>query len=261
MPYQQDLRQQLTQIQDMGTSATGFAKQITDVKVQKKAEEEAKAIADAKAKADAAWQKKQAAALAESQKKQQRETIKQTKQIAELTRRNTELARKTALSQKTPAQSDSLGGLTGPSAGKAKGILGVAASLKGIPYKWGGNTPQSGLDCSGYTKLVFARNGITIPRTSREQRKATPNVPASQARPGDLVFFAKNGVVHHVGIYAGNGKMWNSPHTGSHVKLQSVWRSSGDVVSYGRVPQAQSKLKSKSVNAYGLAILSKMGNK
>ncbi len=137
----------------------------------------------------------------------------------------------------------------------------VAASYKGTPYLWGGTNPDVGLDCSGYTKLVFSKYGVNLPRTSREQRAATANVKPNQAKPGDLVFFAKGGRVHHVGIYAGGGKMWNSPRAGKTVSLVNIWRNSGDVVSYGRVAKTSKQAKAMSVNAYGLAIMSKMGQK
>lgn len=107
-----------------------------------------------------------------------------------------------------------------------KGILNIAKKYAGVPYKWGGTNPSIGLDCSGYTQLVFRQVGINLPRVSRQQ--ATVGRPVSglrNARPGDLVFYSTNGSVsgvHHVGIYAGNGKYWNAPHTGAVVSLRPV---------------------------------------
>jgi len=106
------------------------------------------------------------------------------------------------------------------------GVLSIAASLAGIYYIYGGTT-TAGFDCSGYTQYVFAKLGINLPRTAEEQRQAVTAV--SNPKPGDLVFF--DSPASHVGIYAGNGMMWDSPRTGSVVQLQSIWSST---VTYGR---------------------------
>ena len=106
------------------------------------------------------------------------------------------------------------------------GVLSIAASLAGIYYIYGGTT-TAGFDCSGYTQYVFAKLGINLPRTAEEQRQAVTAV--SNPQPGDLVFF--DSPASHVGIYAGNGMMWDSPRTGSVVQLQSIWSST---VTYGR---------------------------
>jgi Cell wall-associated hydrolases (invasion-associated proteins) len=109
---------------------------------------------------------------------------------------------------------------------RSAGVLGIAASLAGIYYVYGGTT-TAGFDCSGYTQYVFGKMGISLPRTAEAQRQAT--TPVSNPQPGDLVFFGSP--AHHVGIYAGNGKMWDSPETGSSVGLHSA-RSTG---TFGRV--------------------------
>jgi peptidoglycan DL-endopeptidase CwlO len=109
---------------------------------------------------------------------------------------------------------------------RASGVLGIAASLAGIYYVYGGTTP-AGFDCSGYTQYVFAQVGISIPRTSEAQQAAI--TPVSNPQPGDLVFFGTP--ADHVGIYAGNNMMWDSPHTGAAVQLQSIWSTT---VTYGR---------------------------
>ena len=106
------------------------------------------------------------------------------------------------------------------------GVLAIAASLKGIYYVYGGTT-TAGFDCSGYTQFVFNRVGITLPRTAEEQRQFA--TPVSTPLVGDLVFFGAP--AHHVGIYAGNGMMWDSPQTGSAIALRSIYASA----TYGRV--------------------------
>jgi len=107
------------------------------------------------------------------------------------------------------------------------GVLAIAASLKGIYYVYGGTT-LAGFDCSGFTQYVFNRVGITLPRTAEQQRQFA--TPVSNPLPGDLVFFGAP--AHHMGIYAGNGMMWDSPQTGSAISLRSIY-STG--VTYGRV--------------------------
>lgn len=95
-----------------------------------------------------------------------------------------------------------------PSASAAASrVLHTADSYRGVPYVWGGNTPK-GFDCSGFTKYVFAKNGITLPRTSREQARVGTALPADfrYLRPGDLMMFAEPGeAISHVAIYAGDG--------------------------------------------------------
>lgn len=87
-------------------------------------------------------------------------------------------------------------------------IVSTAKSKIGKKYKWGGNGPYK-YDCSGFTKEVFRRNGIYIPRNSWNQAKMGMKVSNTRyLRKGDLVFFSskKNKKVDHVGIYIGHGK-------------------------------------------------------
>ncbi len=91
----------------------------------------------------------------------------------------------------------------------------------GTPYVWGGTTP-AGFDCSGLAQYLYTNAGVPIPRTSEEQFKAGTPVATNQLRPGDLVFFRKNGDVHHVGIYLGSGRFLQAPHTGDVVKISSL---------------------------------------
>lgn len=103
-------------------------------------------------------------------------------------------------------------------------------SLMGIPYKWGGNTPQTGLDCSGYIKYVYQKSlGITLPRTAAEMAKVGKKVSINELEPGDLLFFnTSRGRNTHVGMYIGNNKFIQSPRTGDVIRvteLNSSWRS------------------------------------
>ncbi len=83
-------------------------------------------------------------------------------------------------------------------------LLGIAHSLSGIRYQYGGTT-LSGFDCSGFTSYVFRQAGRSIPRTAAGQYSATSRVSRAQAQPGDLVFFNQGGGIDHVGIYLGGG--------------------------------------------------------
>jgi peptidoglycan DL-endopeptidase CwlO len=113
---------------------------------------------------------------------------------------------------------------------RSGGLLGIAASLAGIYYVYGGTT-TAGFDCSGYTQYVFNKVGISLPRTAEQQRQAA--TPVTNPQPGDLVFFGAP--AHHVGIYAGNGKMWDSPETGSPVGLRTDRSERSGGATYGRV--------------------------
>jgi peptidoglycan DL-endopeptidase CwlO len=109
----------------------------------------------------------------------------------------------------------------------AGGVLGIAASLAGTPYSYGGTSPSTGFDCSGFTQYVFSKVGISLPRTAEAQRQAA--TPVSNPQPGDLVFFGNP--AGHVGIYAGGGMMWDSPHSGEVVSKRAIYSSN---VTYGR---------------------------
>jgi len=97
-----------------------------------------------------------------------------------------------------------------PSASAAAArVLNTADQYVGVKYVWGGSTPK-GFDCSGFTKYVFAKNGVGLPRTSREQVRAGDGVPLDfdSMRPGDLLLLAEPGeAISHVAIYVGSGRI------------------------------------------------------
>lgn len=107
----------------------------------------------------------------------------------------------------------------------------IAASKKGSPYRFGAQGPHS-FDCSGLTRYSFKRVGKSLPRTAAQQYNHTKRVSAAHRKRGDLVFFHGRRGVYHVGIYAGKGRIWHAPKTGSAVRLERIWSRA---VSYGRV--------------------------
>jgi len=88
-----------------------------------------------------------------------------------------------------------------------------AKSFIGLPYSWGGSSPEEGFDCSGLTMAVYQLNGLNLPRSSKEQYKIGTPVNKNQLNKGDLVFFAitQRTKVSHVGIYAGDNKFIHAP--------------------------------------------------
>lgn len=99
-----------------------------------------------------------------------------------------------------------------------------AMGMLGIDYKFGGNTPEQGLDCSGLVRYVFKEVwGTHLPRTSEEISQVGSRVDNQDLQPGDLVFYntLKRGF-SHVGIYLGDNKFIHSPSTGGKVRIESM---------------------------------------
>lgn len=100
-------------------------------------------------------------------------------------------------------------------------VVNFAMTLLGIPYTWGGDTPSEGFDCSGFTKYVYAKFGITLPRVSGDQANYGTAVSLSEMKPGDLIYFG-NSSVSHIGIYIGNNQMIHSPSAGKTVEIKDL---------------------------------------
>ena len=113
---------------------------------------------------------------------------------------------------------------------KANAVLIRAISLVGTPYRYGGNTPEGGFDCSGLVGYVYRDMlDLRLPRTTRELAALEgPRIPPSQLTGGDLVFFGSHGEVSHVGIYVGEGRFVHAPSSGGTVRLDHLdgpwWR-------------------------------------
>jgi len=106
-----------------------------------------------------------------------------------------------------------------------------AMSLADTPYRYGGNSADSGFDCSGYVGHVFRHElNITLPRTSREISQVGEPISQSELRPGDLVFYnTLRQPFSHVGIYVGEGKFVHSPKRGDRIRVEPMhynyWKS------------------------------------
>jgi len=101
------------------------------------------------------------------------------------------------------------------------GVLDTAKDYLGLAYLWGGLS-GFGIDCSGLTWLSNRLHGTLIPRDALPQSQHGMPVSRSVLAPGDLIFYATNGLVHHVTMYAGSGRMVEAPHTGAAVRTVPV---------------------------------------
>jgi len=98
-----------------------------------------------------------------------------------------------------------------------------AISLVGTPYRWGGNTPESGFDCSGLIAYVYKSSArVPAPRTVAALTSWGQPVPPAALRSGDLVVFVQKGVANHAGIYVGEGRFVHAPSSGGEVRLDSL---------------------------------------
>jgi cell wall-associated NlpC family hydrolase len=94
-----------------------------------------------------------------------------------------------------------------------------ARKLLGVPYRYGGSSPRTGFDCSGFVRYVYAHFGISLQHSSFADYWRGRRVGRWQMKPGDLVFFDGEG---HVGIYIGHGRFIHAPHTGTVVSISTM---------------------------------------
>ncbi|WP_420997205.1 C40 family peptidase [Cupriavidus sp. 30B13] len=116
--------------------------------------------------------------------------------------------------------------MTDPSAGLEEVSI-QAMSLVGTPYRYGGNTPDSGFDCSGLVRYVVLRAAnVNLPRTTEAMGERGVPLERSQVASGDLVFFNTTGRANsHVGIYVGQNRFVHAPSTGGTVRLEDMGKS------------------------------------
>ena len=121
------------------------------------------------------------------------------------------------------SNSSSSGRRSSGSQDEAGDLIMNAMSLIGLSYRFGGNSPTQGLDCSGFMQYIFKRSmGITLPRTSAEMATVGQQVDRANLKPGDMVFFGAGGRVSHVGMYIGNDRFIHAPRTGRDIEITSM---------------------------------------
>jgi cell wall-associated NlpC family hydrolase len=100
----------------------------------------------------------------------------------------------------------------------------IAAQYLGVPYRWGGESPLTGFDCSGLTMYVYGQLGVPLTHYTGAQLNEGKPVPPEALQPGDLVFFDPGafGIPGHEGMYIGGGLFIHAPHTGDVVKISSL---------------------------------------
>lgn len=117
------------------------------------------------------------------------------------------------------------------SASAKREVVPYAKTFIGTPYHYGGESPRTGFDCSGFVRYVyFHARGVELPREAAAMSRVGRRIRATELRPGDLVFYNTNGRPYsHVGIYVGNARFIHSPSTGKHVEIADMkihyWQS------------------------------------
>ena len=106
----------------------------------------------------------------------------------------------------------------------ASNLVISAMGFLGVPYRYGGNSVETGLDCSAFVRLVFEQSvGKVLPRRAADQAAATQTIPRHELKPGDLVFFnTMRRAFSHVGIYVGDGRFIHAPRAGGQVRVEDM---------------------------------------
>ncbi len=107
---------------------------------------------------------------------------------------------------------------------RASELVVNAMGFLGVPYRRGGNTAETGFDCSGFVKAIYEQTvGLVLPRKAEQQAAATQTIDKRDLAPGDLVFFnTMRRAFSHVGIYIGDGKFIHSPRPGGEVRVENM---------------------------------------
>jgi len=126
--------------------------------------------------------------------------------------------------QSSPQLSDAPPSLVDRAVGGMQSALDEALDLLGIRYKRGGTTPQTGFDCSGFVRYVYANSlGLLLPHNAKAISQAGERIEKTELLPGDLVFFnTMRRAFSHVGIYLGNGQFVHAPRSGSRVRIEDM---------------------------------------
>ncbi len=115
----------------------------------------------------------------------------------------------------------------------AEAAIAAGRSVLGVRYTWGGASPSTGFDCSGFVMWAWEHGGKSLPHSSRAMYAMSRRIPMSAIQPGDLIFYGQP-TIHHVALYMGNGQIIHSPSAGSSVRIDSVYYWD-ELVGAGRV--------------------------
>ncbi len=102
-------------------------------------------------------------------------------------------------------------------------IVAYAKQFLGNPYVWAGNSLTNGVDCSGFTRGIYAHFGYSLPRVSRSQAVSGYTINASDIRPGDLVFYGSGSYISHVAMYIGNGQVIHASNPRTGIKISNMY--------------------------------------
>ena len=107
---------------------------------------------------------------------------------------------------------------------KASGLVVTAMGFLGVPYRRGGQSAETGFDCSGFVRAMYEQSiGLILPRRADEQAAATQTIDRNDLKPGDLVFFnTMRRAFSHVGIYVGDGKFIHAPRSGAQIRVEDM---------------------------------------
>lgn len=110
---------------------------------------------------------------------------------------------------------------------KTSNLVVTAMGFLGVPYRFGGNSVETGFDCSGFVRAIYSETvGKVLPRRAEEQAQASQQIDRNELKPGDLVFFnTMRRAFSHVGIYVGEGKFIHAPRTGASIRVESMQTS------------------------------------
>ena len=150
-------------------------------------------------------------------------------------------AAKTQNSKKTTSSSSS-------SSSGGNAVYDTATDYLGLKYVWGGSSLTKGADCSGFTQQIYKKFGVSLPHKASYQAKMGTKITSkSDLQAGDLVFFGSKNNITHVGIYGGDGKFIESPHTGASVRVSKL-SSRKDFVSGSRFSGISGSTKTSGKN-------------
>lgn len=107
---------------------------------------------------------------------------------------------------------------------RSRAVLKNALSLSGIRYQYGGNSPETGFDCSGFVRYVYQQAAnLSLPHSAKAISQIGQSIPKHELQPGDLVFFnTLKSAFSHVGIYMGNGRFIHAPSSGGKVRIENM---------------------------------------